>query len=290
MTDFSDFWQTILRSFLGTLLAVGIFYFEGLRERKKGKKDKKDLSESTLEYFNTLLNSSLKIAKKQSESFVKHSLNISNCPSRQNLLEIEIAENLNRLINKLDHSLVFQSFISFHGGKKEQIVLFQKLYNHLDFIFNIYNQALNTQTIYLNKQNDSLHNYKELVEDQVMHLCINLINYCKMSSDVNYRLLGTIIEKSFSEYYNNLINPVSIQNLHINFLEIIREELLKNWRHIPQCFEILQTCRKATWVYNDIIFQSNNISVVFEKYSVDMSESCKEIKELMIKTEIPIEQ
>ncbi len=139
MTDCSEFWQTILSSFLGTLLAVGIFYLEGLRERKKAKKDKKDLSESTLEYFNSLLNSSLKIAKKQSENFVKHCLNISNFPSKQNLLEIEIAEDLNRIINKLDHSSVFQSFVLVHGGKKKQVIFFQKLYNHLDFIFNIYN-------------------------------------------------------------------------------------------------------------------------------------------------------
>ncbi len=111
-----------------------------------------------------------------------------------------------------------------------------------------------------------------------------------MSSDLDYRLLGTRIENSFSEYYKTSENPVSAQHLHINFLEIIREELLKNWRHVPQCFEILQACRKATWVYNDIIFQSKNSSAVFKKYSENINESCKDILALMQKVEIPIEK
>ncbi len=286
--DGSNFFWKMLPSILGSLIGFGgsllLYYKKNKHDKDKdeAKKlaDRNERETNTLNYFIALLKSVLKIAEKQSGYYKKHSDNLTNKPFEQHFLNTVIAEDVNRILHKLDHERVFHSYLSRFDTDTARIEIFQKIFNRLDFIEAIYQDAIKLHEKLQEELMNSKLKYKDLAEEETKSYCAELINVIKQS-DPNYlkNPFWNLLNNSILNYHQNKPIPETIEYMQTAFINPIKVAIISNFRHIPEAMRIADNCRKATWLYSEIKIRSETLGKDFDRANTNMEKSIGELRD-----------
>lgn len=251
-------------SFIGTITALSIFLLETNREKNKRIIEKKENYKNALIYFKLLLESIVNVIDKQIEAYHEHAVKIKQNPLSFNLIRYFVSNDIDRLLNKFDQERLLQAYIQEFGNDIEVIKEFQGIFSILNYFDSVMKQVIKSQEVYLNELHNNLIKYKEISEDTVLKNCINVIedirqNNPNFKEDPLYISFNGII----INYYENASNPPTVEYIQEKLIKTLTNIIITDFRNIPQATAIAEDCRRATWLYNDIIFKSNNISNEF---------------------------
>jgi len=281
INDASSFWETLAGSFMGTITAFFIFLLESKREKRKIKDEKKENYKSALIYFKLLLENIIKTTHKQVLAYHEHAVQIKERPLEFNLLRLFISKDVERILNKLDQERLFQAYLQEFGNSVEVIKEFQSVFSILDYFHSISNQVEKSQEIYLSELNDNLLKYKDISEEEVLKNCVRLIEEIKNN---NKEFIKDKLYIAFNDivlhYYQTSPIPPTIENIQNNLIIPIRETIIENFRDNLEASSIADDCRRATWLFNDIIFKANNISAEFNSHYEGMNETLQRLEKL----------
>jgi hypothetical protein len=269
----SSFWENLSGSFLGTITALIIFFLESRREKKKIKNEKRENYRNALIYFKLLLESIVINAHKQINAYEIHAAKIKENPLEFNILQLFITQDVDRILNKFDQERLFQAYLQEFGNHVDVIKEFKNIISILDYFNSVYNQVAKSQETYLNDLNDNLLAYKDITEEEVLKNCVRIINDIRRNNvqyikDQLYIAFNDIV----SNYHKTSPNPPTIEHIQKSLISPITEYVINNFKAVPDAFDIADECRRATWLYNDIIFKATTIASEFNNYHKGMAE------------------
>lgn len=275
----TGFWETLSGSFIGTFTALIIFVMESRREKKNIKAQKKESYYNALVYFKLLLDNIISHKKKQTVAYEDHSTAIFNTPLSPVLLKLYKTNDVDRLLNKFDQERLFQAYLEAFGNNIEVIKEFKDIYSSLDFLDFLTKQAETSQEMHSTQLYEDLVLYKSISEDEVLKKCILLLEKIK-GYDVNFKqnAIYSSINNLIIKYYETSPDPLTIEHMQLNLIKPLTALIINNFRNDPEIFLIVSDCRRATWLYNDIIFKSNDIAREFHEYHIDGTSIVKKLE------------
>jgi hypothetical protein len=123
----SDFVTSLIISILGAFIGfIGAYLIYGL-SLKKQRTD-------TLKYFTALLESTISLAKAQSENITKLSQKLAHDPTNISLLPVPASYDIKRLADKMDQQAVYHAYLKKYERTKSSYKLFKEIYSYVDFI------------------------------------------------------------------------------------------------------------------------------------------------------------
>ena len=268
----------------GPLIAVAsgftLLFIQTWLGRWKERRQKKEEEKNSLTYFIALLGRVIKIVEKQLVSYEEHAVNINKEPFGRHLMQVYIAEDLNRIIRLLNDDKIFHAYIGKFGNGDQSILDFQNVVGQLDLIHAIYEQANTSQKNHLSDLIERLERYKDLSEEKVLNYSAGLANFIKQNdpekakSDPIYALLN----ESVGDYHKNAPKPLTIEYLQICFINPLKEKLVEKFRNNIEGMEIANNCRKATWLYNETISKSKVSSEEFKSHCNTFKDALETLK------------
>lgn len=278
--DSSSFWESLIGAFIGAATALLIFYLETWREKGNDKRQKQEHSKNNLQYFTSLLDAIIIFAEKQYPAYKEHSKSIKEHPLEFHMLHTIIAEDLNRMLNKLDQEKLFHSYINKFGNSKDRIKTFQKIFSRMDYIYKLYEQANKSQEKHFVDLTERLGKYKDLTEEQTLNYCSLIINNIKhTNANFEHDPFYNAINSAILNYYQTGPTPKTLDHMQTNFITPIKEQMVSNFRSVNEGMTIANNCRKATWLYNETIKKSEYIADDFDEYFKGLKTATNELKE-----------
>lgn len=256
-------------------------------EQEKSDKNKKDAeSKDTLIYFIAHIESVTEVVDLQITSYAEHSKRLKDQPLESHVLGMYVMEDLNRALFRLDHEKLFHAYLDHYGRDKERIKRFQNIFQELAYISKLCEHADKAQERHQEELIRNLTQYKDLSEEQIMTfatLVTNKIRYSKLdyANDNFYCLLNDSITK----YHKDGPKIPSIHYMQEKFIEPLRNALM-NFRHIDAGVDILDNCRRATWLYNGTVRSSEMESDNFTAYHNGLQKANAKLKDLVKDIEI----
>ena len=269
----SSFWENFLSTLIGTLTALAIFLLERRWEKHKEKKSTTESHLNNMKYFHALIKRITSFINDQKQGYLEHIQKILAEPTEYHSLPIVIAEDLYRLLRRENHAALFHSFLAIKGNTSENVTNFYTLFSNLDYTKLIYEQANDNQRRYQENIHSAKVKYRDLVQDRIMKMSANQLRVIRESM-ANYQNepLYNVLNNLFIKYYQNPPPHLTIRYQQENFVQPLRDQMI-NFQNIESCAEIAELCRQATYMFNDIIFQSNAITEHFKSYETAMIEA-----------------
>jgi hypothetical protein len=269
--DESSFWVSLSGSFIGTATALLVFFLESRRERNRVRSKKKENYRNGLLYFKLLLKGIVRSVNSQAEAYKDHAEEIINNPFQVIALKISTTHDIDRILNKSDLERLLQSYLQEYGSGIENIKEFKDIISCLDYLDSTISEILQKQTLYSKTLEDNLLRYKELSEENVLKKAVELITYIQQNnSDYENDKLYNTINNIVADFYKNISKPFTFTKFQTSLIQPLTESIIKDFRKNTQAMMIADDCRKATWVYQDIIFKGKGIAVFLSKYHEDI--------------------
>jgi ribosomal protein L28 len=253
----SSFWENFLSTLIGTLTALAIFLLERRWEKHKDRKSTTESHLNNMKYFHALIKRITSFVIDQKQRYREHIQKILAIPTEYHPVPIVIAEDLYRLLRRENHAVLFHSFLAIKGNTPENVTSFYKLFSNLDYTKLIYEQANDSQRRYQENIHSAKIKYRDLVQDKIMRMSANQLRIIRESM-ANYQNepLYNVLNNLFINYYLDPPPHLTIQYQQENFVQPLRDQMI-HFQNIETCAEMAELCRQATYMYKDIIFQSN---------------------------------
>jgi hypothetical protein len=267
------------------IVTIILFYLKIHYDKNKEQKDKERDANNLLLYFNTLYDKIIVGSQKQSEAYKKHSENIKKNPLKFQLLESYVIGDLDRILDKFDQTRIFHAYIKKYEKEKEEIRNEKiqevvNMYKDLDFLRRFFIEAYNSQLKYKQDLITKSIRFAEMGQEDVVYFCDSLRNKMFLT-DPNYRTnpIYIALTETGEAFATGFENDKSLKYLQENGVKPIFDAV-STLLHIEYGFEIANRCRKATWLYNEILLQSEFVSQEFLAYHGQLQEKLNKVKSI----------
>lgn len=279
--DSSGLLKSLLGALIGSATSLFVFYRSSSRDKKKAAKLKTESETNTLKYCSALIESILLFGEKQSTAYKEYANDIKEKPLDFHQYRKIIAEDLNRVLNHMNAEQIFHSYITRFGNSREQVTKFQKLFARLDFLYKLYEMANISAEKYTSHLESKLLRYKELSEEEILNYVAVLSADIKhANADYQKNEFYNTLNQAILTYYKTAPEHIPVEHIQEAFINPLKIELVKKFRPIEEARKIEDNCRKATWLYNDIISKSNMTVDEFTDYHEVMDKTVGELKEM----------
>ncbi|HTB06479.1 MAG TPA: hypothetical protein VK806_05950 [Bacteroidia bacterium] len=277
--DSSGFWRSLLGAFIGSATSLTVFYLGTWREKRKERRIKAENDLNTLKYFELLLKNAISFAEKQRDAYQEHSKSLKEKPLEYNLLRIIVVDDLFRLLNKFNHERIFHAYVNRFGNDETHIGRFQKIFSKLDFLYRVYEAANKLQEEYIEDLTKKMIDYKDIGEEQTLVYAAIVTGSIKKQNpefekDAFYIMLNTL----GMTYHKNAPSPKTIKYLQEKFIDPLKVSIMQNFKDNEDAMKLAYNCRKATWLYNDIIKRSESMADNFNEEYLRYKEAIDELK------------
>jgi len=228
-----------------------------------------------------LLDNVIKLATHQGNAYKNHADTIINQPFQVNTLEVFPFQDLDRILHKSDHERLLQSYLQELGSDTKNIKEFKNIISCLDFIDSSILEVSNKQRSYSKILEKQLIEFKELFEEKILKKTVDLMSSIK-HSNLKYledKLYTTLNDKMI-KYYQNAPNPIKLEYILNYLISPLSEAIIKDFEYDKLAMNIVNDCRKATWVYKDMIFKGQGISTFFVTYHEKINEAIIELENI----------
>lgn len=275
----NNFLEGFSSTLIATLTALFIFLLERRWEKKKDRQITREGHVNNMKYFHALIRGIVDFVREQKNGYHEHIERVLQNPTEYQAVPMVLPEDLYRLLNNNLHSPLFHSFLAIKENNQENVNAFTRLFSNLDYVKRLYEQANDNQKRYQENIHSAKVGYRDLVQDKIMrdsasHLAIMRQALPNAEQDPLYQIINNI----FIAYYANRPGHITIQYLQENFVVLLRDRIIENDIHTETTIHLTELCRQATFMYNDIIFQSTTIANDFRAHE----QSFAEVEEIII--------
>jgi len=277
----SDFWMSLLVTFIGTLLGfIGAFYLTKWTERKQVKKqeqDKYNIYKDRLYYLNQLIKSSLKIIEDQLVNFEELANELIQYPTRQNLLKIIASNDLDRL-QSMDTQEIFHAYYWIIPNYDNKIDNYKKIYSSIDFLYLRLKQAIESTDKNVNFTFKDQMYIKETTEhlSNVIYAWIKELEKNNGIKSQEYEFLVT----SHKSYIKLIEEKAEICDFETEFLVPFGNKLRQSFSRAIFFSELNVISTKIILKYNHIKENSKLFSIELKDLRKEMNNSINVLKEI----------
>ena len=274
--------ETLVGAFIGTGTALGLFLFEGRRQRKTEREKKENDLRDFLFYFCLLLKGIKATLEKQIPEYKEHSTKLKEEPFNFHLLNQNINEDLERISTKLDLERLFHAYILVNGSDDISKKEYKNLISLIDHTYLVYKQSLESQRLHFEQLTKYLREYKDLVEEQTINKSTYIANQILINNPETYaeNPFYIALNTTILNYYQQQPEPLTFEYMQLNLVQPLKHALFPNFRHIEEGILLSDNCRKATWLYNEIINKSKLTASEFKSYAEQFEENLEKLKQI----------
>lgn len=258
-------WQRSIPQIIGGFIGIGSallsFYLVMRKENKREvERRKKELDEKN-DYLGSLLQSSINIAKKQSqgakELYEKIDVDTLNIP----LIAIYPKQDLERLSKTIDNEEYYHAFLNIYGTEIENVNLYRNIAGAVDFLNTIINQMFEVQSKGQKFDHQRKVKYKELFEKTIDYTAELGVQNQKTNPK-----LYAFVDRILLNYYSGLNNPFDLEYHQNNLVNPLKEGFLKEFETIPEVRKILNDLKNMTIIYSEIKTQNKIHAKNFKEF------------------------
>jgi hypothetical protein len=131
----TSFFDKILPSLIGTGTALFLFWLTTIKDKRKTKKDKKEVITDRVEYTKALINTVISTSQQIITLLKKQVLVIRETPSEFHLLTFVPLTDFTRLINALSNEDFFISFNKYFKDETDRVKIYNTVVSRVDYLF-----------------------------------------------------------------------------------------------------------------------------------------------------------
>ncbi|HVW95184.1 MAG TPA: hypothetical protein VHA56_04405 [Mucilaginibacter sp.] len=278
----NEFLKLTLSSLLATCSALCLFYIKLYYDRRQEKKNKKTEADATIEYLCCMLNEIVLCVEQQLKIYDEYITSLKRAPHADHLLIVVVNGNLERLVKNFEHSTLFHAYILKFGNDQKQIVNFHTMIGALEFMYSTNNKAIDFtkqfREYFKQQKNDYFKFGYEGVQQEAITLRSRIENDVKeyQNSSV-YKVLNNTLEP----YLKNASTAVSMQYIQEHLVMPLYLEISANHRSENDLVLLRQNSERATYIYNDMILQTEGAIKHFKMFNKAFVTSVKALREAM---------
>jgi len=253
----TDLLVTIVGGIIGFGTALWFYYKRNQRDKAKELQEVDSEFDDTLKYLKLLIDGVITTIEKQNKNSIQFGEKVKANPVEIEHLMVIASQDIDRL-HSMDSSKVFLTYRHRFSGQHEWLKDFRDLYNHLDFIQGHLKETVSIFKNYQKGTYDQLMKFKAIVDnlpdvmsDTELEIKRTVADYKK---DGRYIFLGDSIMK----YRVLADNHAKMGDYNSRFLEPVLLETIKTYQMEFFGPRIMDMCKKARVVLNDIVTDSNN--------------------------------
>lgn len=251
----TDLFVTIIGGIIGFGTALWFYYQQNQRDRAKEIIEADQEFKDTLNYLKLLIDGVVTTIEQQNKKSIEFAEKVKANPVEIEYLMIIAGQDIERL-HLIDPSKVFLTFRHRFSSENNWLKDFQKLYNHLDFIHGHMKENI---TIF--------RKYQEGTYKQLMRFKAIVDNLPDVMSDMSLEMKQTIadykndqrfifLEEAIMKYRALADNDSKIEEYDNKFLRPVIEETIKKYQLEFFGPKIMDMCKKARVLLNDIAVDS----------------------------------
>lgn len=225
-----------------------------------------------------LIESITKSTEKQVGFFREFNDKSKKEPYEYHMMVFQVAPDINRLEEKIDHHEIFLAYINKFGNSTDSIKQFSKIYSSLDFIYALIPELKKALEKSIKDIYQLKLSFKETSEGISKYMA-NLQNQIKQST-VNPESIQyyNFLNNTLIDYYTNAPKPFPIPYVHEHLIDPAKQEIIKNFRAENSAMIIADECKKATLLYTEIKLAVDYIVEYFEKNAEKLEKAINELK------------
>ena len=210
-----------------------------------------------MKYLKLLIDGVVSTIEKQNKNSIEFGEKVKANPLEIEQLMVVASQDIDRL-HSIDSSKIFLTFRHRFSGQSDWLKDFRALYNHLDFVHG-----------HLKENVSIFRNYQKGTYDQLMKFKAIVDNLPDVMSDMTLEIKRTVtdykkderyifLEDSIMKYRALADNHAKIAEYNSNFLEPVLTETIKKYQLEFFGSRIMDMCKKARVLLNDIVTDSND--------------------------------
>lgn len=279
----SSFWVDLFITIVGGLIGFGTALYFYYKQNKKDKK--KDIDDSNkeikdvLKYFQLLLDGTVDTIVKQNVKSMEFGNEIKATPTEIQYLTVIASKDTDRL-HVIDPLQIFLAFRHMFSKETNWLKDFRNLYNHLDFIDGHLKETVKMFVNYRDSTYKSLMAFKSIVDDLPDVMSDMTLKIEKEVVDFKNDERHKFLMDSIMRYRDLADNHAKIADYNSKFMEPLLTETVKKYQHEFFGPRIMDMCKKARVLLNDIVVDALDTASSFEKSPEMLEDSKKYLVEI----------
>ncbi|MBK7883606.1 MAG: hypothetical protein IPJ81_07205 [Chitinophagaceae bacterium] len=267
-------WQDLLTGTIGAFLGFLGAYFIFIRgiknDRKKERQRFKDEQLDKLKYFSILTENIIKISKKQSENYILYVNKIKLKPFEHHLLGNITNNDIKRATNKLNLEEYYLAYISRFGNDKNTIKEYKDIISSFDYIDTIYDEAVRI----LKEKLEKIYQMKVNLNSAFVKVCDACGQTIYIENVKDQEEVLEFFNTTFKIFFECKTVSDGFITQKEKFIEPIMQFLIeKNYLGIPYLNKIFFQLKECTIIYDDIIFDVNDLCEAFRVFADQMKDA-----------------
>jgi hypothetical protein len=273
----SSFWIDLFIAIFGGLIGFGTALFFYYRQNKRDKE--KDIADSdkelkdVLRYFQLLITGTIKTIELQNVKSLEFSSEINKTPTEIQYFTVVASKDTDRL-HVIDSLRIFLAFRHIFSGEPNWLKDFRNLYNHLDFVDGHLKETVKLFENYRESIYRSLMAFKKAVDGLPDIMSDMSLTIEKEGGDFKTDPRHGFLLESIRRYRTLADSHAQIADFNSKFLEPVLTETVARYQHEFFGPLIMDTCKKARVLLNDIVIDALDTAGSFKK-SPEMLEDSK---------------
>lgn len=278
-SEWSGFWPNavvgIASSLIGVLGAFVVLYFTIFADNRKDRKKKEEEQEQNIQYFASLINTTLKKIKVQNEHFQNHFEAFDKDPITFHSVTLAPLLDLERLINMLNQDKYYFAYLGKYGNNKESIKQYINITTCIDFFSLIINQ-IKSETLPNAEKSDHERKvrYKHSLEKGM-----DFANEIAKQAESTYPLLSSHIYSHLKHYHEDLAYTDNLDAIQKEYVDPLIKVLVSKFSNIPVVRQLLESLREVSLIYADIIIQNKHHAAIIKSDYESIVETIKVFEE-----------
>ncbi len=264
---------TIIGAGIGSSVTIWVLYATFKHNKKIESEKLLQSHEHKIKYLRSNIKSILNNLEIQIKSFGDFAENIKKNPLYLPTIKQVPLNELDRVVNKLNLEEYYISYIAVFGTDDNIVEEFREIISMLNFFEGNIAIFKNTLQTPFNLDNERKIKFAEIVEDSMDDIATILNNTEIENNDNDF---WQFLNSTMLKYTENLVDPADLKYINDNYLEIVKKGILPFSKTVIQVHPLLMKLKRSTYIYNDIIFQNNQISTNFEILNKKMDDIFKE--------------
>ncbi|MBL7807782.1 MAG: hypothetical protein JNN28_08210 [Saprospiraceae bacterium] len=278
-SEWSGFWPNavvgIASSLIGVLGAFVVLYFTIFADNRKDRKKKEEEQEQNIQYFASLINTTLKKIKVQNEHFQNHFAAFDKDPITFHSVTLAPLLDLERLINMLNQDKYYFAYLGKYGNNKESIKQYINITTCIDFFSLIINQ-IKSETLPNAEKSDHERKvrYKHSLEKGM-----DFANEIAKQAESTLQLLSAHIYSHLKHFHENLAYTDNLDAIQTQYVNPIKKVLVSEFTGIQAVRQLLEKLKELTFIYSEIIFQNKHHAAIIKSDYESIVETIKLFEE-----------
>lgn len=270
-----DLLNTIIGAAIGSGVTIWALYRTFKYDQKKEEQDKVQFQKEKVRYFQSIIAAINTDLEEQILHYKSYAESIKQDPIDLPFLTKIPLNEVDRIVNKINHENYYHAYLDEFGDDSATINEFRAIIstiNYFDGNLEVIKTSLDKSINFNNERHITLKSMIDMAIDDAAEL----INNQQIFS--NYKPLWNFINEHMIGFQTKKVENYSLQFYFENFLEPMKQELVKYAKDIPEVHRYITQLKKAITLYHIVQLHNLNVAKEFEHWHETMLEEHQKLK------------